>query len=98
MWIGVCFFTFVPSDRCKQALIGDFRAWFFNLFGSMMRTQEETQLTGATYIIAGSFICSCISLTSDAFAASAFISLCLFVLGDAAAALCGKAFGRVKVR
>ena len=77
--------------------MGGFRAWFFNLFGSMMRSQEETQLTGATYIMAGSFICSWISLSSDAFAASALISLSLFVLGDAAAALCGKAFGRVKV-
>ena len=75
-----------------------FRSWFFKLFGSMMRKQEATQLTGATYIIAGSLICSCISLASQPFAASAFLSLTLFILGDAAAALCGKAFGKIKVR
>ena len=74
-----------------------FRSWFFKLFGSMMRKQEATQLTGATYIIAGSLICSCISLASQPFAASAFLSLTLFILGDAAAALCGKAFGKIKV-
>ena len=63
----------------------------------MMRKQEETQLTGATYIIAGSLVCSWISLWSEYFAASAFLSLTLFILGDAAAALCGKAFGKIKV-
>lgn len=74
-----------------------FRSWFFRRFGYMMRKQEETQLTGATYIIAGSLVCSWISLWSEYFAASAFLSLTLFILGDAAAALCGKAFGKIKV-
>jgi dolichol kinase len=97
MWTVFAFLLLsLVIDLSRLYMVG-FRAWFFNLFGSMMRTQEETQLTGATYIMAGSFICSWISLSSDAFAASAFISLSLFVLGDAAAALCGKAFGRVKV-
>ena len=58
-----------------------FRSWFFKWFGSMMRKQEATQLTGATYIIAGSLICSCISLASQPFAASAFLSLTLFHFG-----------------
>ena len=74
-----------------------FRAWFFNRFGSMMRSQEESQLTGATYVIGGSLLCSWISLFSENLAASAFLSLTIFILGDAAAALCGKAFGRFKV-
>ena len=97
MWTVFAFLLLSLVIDLSRLYIVGFRAWFFNFFGSMMRTQEETQLTGATYIMAGSFICSWISLSSDAFAASAFISLSLFVLGDAAAALCGKAFGRVKV-
>ena len=97
MWTVFAFLLLSLVIDLSRLYMGGFRAWFFNLFGSMMRSQEETQLTGATYIMAGSFICSWISLSSDAFAASAFISLSLFVLGDAAAALCGKAFGRVKV-
>ena len=97
MWTVFAFLLLSLLIDLSRLYIVGFRAWFFNLFGSMMRTQEETQLTGATYIMAGSFICSWISLSSPAFAASAFISLSLFVLGDAAAALCGKAFGRVKV-
>lgn len=97
LWIVFAFLLLSLVIDISRLYWGFFRSVFFNLFGSMMRSQEETQLTGATYIIAGSFICSWISLLSDAFAASAFISLTLFILGDAAAALCGKGFGRVKV-
>ena len=97
LWIVFAFLLLSLVIDISRLYWGSFRSWFFNLFGSMMRTQEETQLTGATYIIAGSFICSWISLSSDAFAASAFISLTLFILGDAAAALCGKGLGRIKV-
>jgi len=73
-----------------------FGNWFLRLFGSMMRKEEKCKLTGATYLIAGSAICSLVSLNEGA-AACAFLSLTLFILGDAAAALVGKAFGRVKV-
>lgn len=97
LWIVFAFLLLSLLIDLSRLFWGSFRLLFFNLFGSMMRTQEETQLTGATYIIAGSFICSWISLSDDAFAASVFISLTLFILGDAAAALCGKGFGRVKV-
>lgn len=97
LWIVFAFLLLSLVIDVSRLYWGSFRSWFFNLFGSMMRSQEEAQLTGATYIIAGSFICSWISLSSDAFAASAFISLILFILGDAAAALCGKGYGRVKV-
>jgi dolichol kinase len=73
------------------------QTWFLKRFGSMLRVQEKSQLTGATYILAGSFICSGISLLSDAFSASVFLTLTLFILGDAAAALTGKAYGRIRV-
>ena len=45
----------------------------------------------------GAAICSIISLHSEAAAVSAFLGLTFFILGDAAAALIGKAIGRVKI-
>ena len=74
-----------------------FRYWFFRYFGGMMREVEDKQLTGATYVIAGSAICSLFSLFSESAAAAAFLGLTLFILGDAVAALVGKAVGRIKV-
>ena len=97
VWIifGILLFSLgIDLIRLKE---GSFRSWFFKRFGSMMRAEEERQLTGATYIVAGSFTCSLISLSSEQYAASSFLSLTLFILGDAMAALCGKAFGKIKV-
>lgn len=71
--------------------------WFSSVFGSMMREEEKIQITGATYILGGSLICSLFSLHSDFAAVASFLSLTLFILGDAVAALSGKAFGRFKV-
>ena len=97
VWIifGIFLFSLgVDLIRLKE---GSFRSWFFKRFGSMMRAEEERQLTGATYIVAGSFTCSLISLPGEQYAASAFLSLTLFILGDAMAALCGKAFGKIRI-
>ncbi len=66
-------------------------------FFSILRKEEKHQLTGATYLIAGGAICSLISLQGEGAAACAFIGLTFFILGDAAAALTGKAFGRIKI-
>lgn len=74
-----------------------FARWFSQFFGSMMRSEEKRQLTGATYILGGSTICSLISLVSDMWAVTSFLCLSLFILGDAVAALVGKAVGRIKV-
>ena len=62
-----------------------------------MREVEAKQLTGATYVLAGSVICSMFSLYSESAAAAAFLGLTLFILGDAVAALVGKAFGRIRI-
>ena len=97
VWVMLGVFLISLTIDLSRLYSTSFRLWFFKWFGSMMRKQEATQLTGATYIIAGSLICSCISLASQPFAASAFLSLTLFILGDAVAALCGKAFGKIKV-
>lgn len=66
-------------------------------FGSMLRSAESTKFTGATFVIGGSFLCSLIAIGGKIPAASAFLGLSLFILGDAAAALVGKAIGRRRI-
>ena len=80
--------------RIKNDSFGHF---FLSLFGSMMRKEEEQQLTGATYLMIGTVLCSLFSVYSEPAAACAFLGLTLFVIGDAAAALVGKGMGRIKV-
>ena len=63
----------------------------------MLRQEESQQITGATYVLAGGLLCSLLALISESACAAAFLGFTLFVLGDAAAALAGKAFGRVRV-
>ena len=75
----------------------NFGIFFIKSFGSMLRKEEERKLTGASYILAGSFICSLISLFNDLAAAACFLCLTLFILGDAFAAIVGKAVGRIRV-
>ena len=58
-----------------------FLNWFMRWFGSMMRKSELRQLSGASYVLAGSAICSVISLYGDFMAASCFLCLTLFILG-----------------
>lgn len=72
---------------------GLFNKWF----GSMLRREEGAKFTGATYVLAGSFLCSLIALQGDAASSAVFLALTLFILGDAAAALVGKAIGRIRV-
>ena len=74
-----------------------FGEWFNKSFGSMLRSEEAKQLTGATHVMAGSFLCSLIALQGLLASASAFLALALFILGDAAAALVGKSIGRTKI-
>tara|TARA_B100001094_G_scaffold321636_1_gene369670 strand:- start:616 stop:1269 length:654 start_codon:yes stop_codon:yes gene_type:complete len=74
-----------------------FSGIFNHCFGSMLRSSESTKWTGATYVMGGSFFCSLIAIGGKAAAASAFLGLSLFILGDAAAALVGKAIGRKRI-
>ncbi len=74
-----------------------FGIFFMKSFGSMLRKEEQTKLTGASYILAGSLMCSLISLINDFAAVACFLCLTLFILGDAAAAIAGKAIGRMKI-
>ena len=70
---------------------------FRQFFGAMMRKEENGKLTGATWVLAGSVLCSLLALISPVAAAAAFWGLSLFILGDAAAALFGKAFGKTRI-
>ena len=92
---GLLVFSLViETMRFRSAGFGDlFKKWF----GSMLRSEEGAKLTGATYVLAGSFLCSLIALQGDAAASAVFLALTLFILGDAAAALVGKAIGRIRV-
>ena len=89
-----CFSIFVEFARLNHDSFG---MWFLRCFGLLLRKEEKRQVTGGTYLMAGSAICSLISLHSEPVAACAFLGLTLFILGDAAAALVGKAIGRIKV-
>ena len=74
-----------------------FALFFGKSFGSMLRAEETTRLTGATYVFGGSFLCSLIALQGPIASAAAFLGLSIFILGDAAAALVGKAIGRIRI-
>jgi dolichol kinase len=96
-WLVFSLFLFSLLIDLLRLKVKHLNKIFSQYLGSMMRSSESTQLTGATYVIAGSLICSGLSLYSESFAASAFIGLTLFILGDAAAAIVGKGIGRVKI-
>lgn len=66
---------------------------FLFLFGKMMRDSEEKSVTGSTYIIAGAFLCSILFINVPHVS---FISLFLFITGDAMAAVFGISFGKTK--
>ena len=67
---------------------------YFSCFGSMLRKEEEKITTGSTYIIGAAFICSILFRNAPHIS---FMSLSLFILGDAVAALIGQSLGRIKI-
>ena len=67
---------------------------FYRFVGSMLRSEENKKLTGATYIYASAFICTIIFRHRPEVS---FIVLNLFILGDAVAAVVGLSIGRIKI-
>jgi dolichol kinase len=67
---------------------------FVDLFGVMLRKEESTMITGATWVVGSALICSVLFV---GYPHIAFIALSLFILGDAAAALVGLSIGRTKI-
>ena len=85
--LGIC--LLIDLLRFKSPLL--FRLFQF-LFGTMLRPDESRHLTGATHIFAG------IALTTLLFSSTPWIPplvLSMFIWADAAAAICGKAIGKV---
>jgi dolichol kinase len=67
---------------------------FQNSFSFLLRKEESQQLTGSTYLIGAALLCAL--LFRDAPHIS-FMSLSLFILGDAVAALTGQSIGKIKI-
>lgn len=67
---------------------------FFSLVGSMLRKEEKKRITGSTYIFASAFLCTILFFGKPHIS---FISLNLFILGDAVAAIVGLSMGRIKI-
>lgn len=93
----IAFLLFLVSSLVELLRLGNhsFGKWFYATFGSMLRDEERKSLTGATYVAGATFLCAWLSTISEEFAACACLSLTLFILGDAAAALIGKSIGRI---
>ncbi len=64
------------------------------LAGSMMRSEEKQSLTGATYLLGSSFLCTLLFHHRPDIS---FIALNLFILGDAIAAIVGQSMGRIRI-
>ena len=64
----------------------------FRLAGALLREHEKTGLFSSTYLILGSLLCA------HSFSKPVVIAAVLFlILGDAAAALVGRVFGRTEI-
>jgi dolichol kinase len=68
------------------------RTLFYYLFGKMVRDHERYSLLGSTYVLLASLICVYAFERPIAIVAIAFVQV-----GDAMAAVVGRAFGRLKV-
>jgi dolichol kinase len=99
------FFLFLSLGMLLYSLLTEFirfryppfGRWFFATFGSMLREEEKKQISGATYMAGATFLCAWLSTISESFAACSCLSLTLFILGDAVAALAGKSIGRIRI-
>jgi dolichol kinase len=67
---------------------------FYGLSGATLRPYEDKKMTGATYMVAGAFICSIVFIKQPFIS---FMVLCSFIWGDAVAALVGQSIGRIKI-
>jgi dolichol kinase len=68
------------------------RTFFFYIFGKLVRDHERFNLLGSTYLLLAALICSYAFDRPIAIASMAFL-----ILGDAAAAIVGRAVGRVRI-
>jgi len=71
-----------------------FQGIFHGMFHSMLRQEENHKITGSTWYIASATICAVVFYPVPHIA---FMSLSLFIVGDAAAAIVGIAYGRTRI-
>jgi len=67
---------------------------FQSRFSSLLRKEESGHLTGSTYLIASALICAVVFCDAPHIS---FMSLTLFILGDAVTALAGQSIGKIKI-
>lgn len=84
----------IVSAEYMRSNIPQFQIFFVNVFGFMMRKEETTQITGATWIILSGLLCSIIFIRHTHIA---FMALTLFIAGDAMAAVVGLSLGRIRI-
>ncbi|MGA2507534.1 MAG: hypothetical protein ABSF80_08675 [Chitinispirillaceae bacterium] len=65
-----------------------------SIFGSMMRKEEHSNVSGWTWVVGSAFLCS---IVFNNWPYVSFIALTLFIIGDAMAALIGISIGRIKI-
>jgi dolichol kinase len=92
--LGTLLFASVLTEvaRFKSSFV---QKIFLKFFKNMMRKKEEFRITGSTYILGSGFLCSLFFVNRPEIS---FIALFVFILGDAAAALVGIEFGKIKIR
>ncbi|MCF8103937.1 MAG: hypothetical protein K9K64_00495 [Desulfohalobiaceae bacterium] len=66
--------------------------YFLKIFKAFLRPEEKTQLTGATYFLIAGLLCILLFDRPIAYTVTAFM-----IVGDAAAALVGMHFGKIRL-
>ncbi len=77
----------VEKIRMKNEFV---QKLFMGMFGSMLRNEEKTATTGSTWIIGSALICSILFFDHPEIS---LMTLTVFILGDAVAALAGQSIG-----
>ena len=79
------------SVEAIRAAVPSAAAWFATLFRPLLRTHEQTRITGATWLITAMFA-AVLLLPRD----GAIVATWAAAVGDTAAALIGMRFGRIR--
>ncbi len=89
--IGVVTFVFLAFDILRLRSPGINR-WFFSHFKWLLREEEASHLTGASYMLVGSLIAFLVFQRDIA-----VLAICFLAIGDAVATITGKYLGRMSI-
>jgi dolichol kinase len=84
-------FVTVELIRIRFERVG---ALYNRFFGAMLRKEEARSMTGATYIVAASLVCTILFARQPEISA---IVLSTFIWGDGIAAIVGQSIGRIRI-